>query len=95
MCHCVVSLPNLREKGHALSLWVEAERAAVIGGDVRIRTALLAYVRWATLESTGPQRAKFEQQSALTSCDAWEHSAKPLTDEDINEVDFNPTPSML
>ena len=24
---------------------------------------LLAYVRWATLESTGPQRGKFEQQS--------------------------------
>jgi hypothetical protein len=56
---------------------------------------LLAYVRWATLESSGPQRGKFEQQSALTSCDAWEQSTDPLTDEDASEVDFNPTPSML
>jgi hypothetical protein len=56
---------------------------------------LLAYVRWAALESTGPQCGKFEQQSALTSYDAWEQSVKPLTDEDPNEVDFNPAPSML
>jgi hypothetical protein len=56
---------------------------------------LLAYVRWATLESTGPQLGKFEQQSALTSCDAWEQSAQPLTDDDPDEVNFNPSPSML
>jgi hypothetical protein len=56
---------------------------------------LLAYVRWATLASTGPQRGKFEQQSALASYDAWEHSAEPLTDDNSDEVFHNPTPSML
>jgi hypothetical protein len=56
---------------------------------------LLAYVRWATLESTGPQRGKFEQQSALASCDSWEQSTQPRTDEDADGVDFNPSPSML
>lgn len=56
---------------------------------------LLAYVRWATLKSFGEQRGKFEQGSALVSYDAWEKSTEPRTDEDPNEVVYNPTPSML
>ena len=56
---------------------------------------LLAYVRWATLESQGPQRGKFEQGSALVGCDVWEQSAAPLTNDDPNEIFHNPTPSML
>ncbi len=56
---------------------------------------LLAYVGWATLESQDLQRGKFEQGSALAGCDAWEHSAKPLTDDDPRDVFHNPTPSML
>jgi hypothetical protein len=56
---------------------------------------LLAYVRWATLQSLGNQRGKFEQGSALASCDCWEHSAAPLTDENASAVVHNPTPSML
>ncbi len=56
---------------------------------------LLAYVRWATLKSLGEHRGKFEQGSALASYDAWEDSIEPLSDEDPNEVLYNPTPSML
>lgn len=56
---------------------------------------LLAYVRWATLESHGPRRGKFEQKSALASYDAWQHATEPLTDEDTTAVVHNPTPSML
>ncbi|MCE9552582.1 MAG: hypothetical protein K8T91_04280 [Planctomycetes bacterium] len=56
---------------------------------------LLAYVRWATLQNLGHQRGKFEQGSALATYEAWEHSAEPLTDEDVNAVPHNPTPSML
>ena len=56
---------------------------------------LLAYVGWATLESHGPQRGKFEQGSALASCDAWITSAEPMTEEDPAAVVHNPTPSML
>jgi hypothetical protein len=56
---------------------------------------LEAYVRWATLESTGPRAGKFEQGSALASCQSWEHSAQPLTEEDATAVVHNPTPSML
>ena len=56
---------------------------------------LLAYVRWATLKSFGEQRGKFEQGSALVSYDAWEKSIEALTDEDPDEVTYNPTPSML
>ncbi|MEO8496859.1 MAG: hypothetical protein ABI614_17450, partial [Planctomycetota bacterium] len=56
---------------------------------------LLAYVRWATLKSLGEQRGKFEQGSALVSYEAWENSTEPLSDEDPNEVVYNPTPSML
>lgn len=56
---------------------------------------LLAYVRWATLESQENQRGKFEQGSALVGCDAWEHSVEPLTDDDPEDTLHNPTPSML
>jgi hypothetical protein len=56
---------------------------------------LLAYVRWATLESHGQQRGKFEQGSALVGYDAWESSGEPLTEEDPSGVDHNPTSSML
>jgi hypothetical protein len=56
---------------------------------------LRAYVRWATLQETGPRSGKFEQGSALASYQAWEESAEPLTDEDESAVVHNPTPSML
>jgi hypothetical protein len=56
---------------------------------------LLAYVRWATLQDFGDQRGKFEQGSVLASHDAWERSAEPLTDEDAESVEHNPTPSLL
>ena len=56
---------------------------------------LLAYVHWATLKSLGERRGKFEQGSALASYDAWEKSIEALTDEDPDEVSYNPTPSML
>ena len=58
---------------------------------------LLAYVRWATLKSDGEKQGKFEQGSVLATSDAWESSATPLTDDDIDAdaVEHNPTPSML
>ena len=56
---------------------------------------LLAYVRWATLESHEPQHGKFEQGSALASCSSWESSVEPHTAEDPSGVVHNPTPSML
>jgi hypothetical protein len=56
---------------------------------------LTAYVRWSTLVDFGEQRGKFEQGSALASYDAWEQSDEPLTDEDPESVEHNPTPSML
>ncbi len=56
---------------------------------------LLAYVRWATLENQGHQRGKFEQGSALASCDAWVRSTEPLTDDSAEDALHNPTPSML
>ena len=56
---------------------------------------LLAYVRWATLKDLGERRGKFEQGGALASYEAWEHSTEPLTDEDPEAVEHNPTPSML
>lgn len=56
---------------------------------------MLAYVRWATLESHGEQRGKFEQGSALAGSDAWKSSATPLTEEAVDDVSHNPTPSML
>ena len=56
---------------------------------------LLAYVRWATLDDLGDHRGKFEQGSALASFNAWERATEPLTADDISDVPFNPTPSML
>ena len=56
---------------------------------------LLSYVHWATLQSLGERRGKFEQGSALAGYGAWEHSTERLTDEDETEVVHNPTPSML
>ena len=56
---------------------------------------LLAYVRWATLESQEPQRGKFEQGSALVGSESWQRSTEPLTVEAAASVDHNPTPSML
>lgn len=56
---------------------------------------LRAYVRWATLEETGPRTGKFEQGSALASYQSWEESSSPLTDEDASAVVHNPSPSML
>ena len=71
------------------------------GGTPRLVTTfgseppLLAYVRWATLESHGEQRGKFEQKSALAGYDSWEKSNEPLNNDDASAVDHNPTPSML
>jgi hypothetical protein len=56
---------------------------------------LLAYVRWATLESHGEQLGKFEQKSALVGYDTWERSSEPLNDDDADAVVHNRTPSML
>lgn len=56
---------------------------------------LLAYVRWATLESHGERRGKFEQKSALAGYDSWEQSSERLNDDDAEAVVHNPTPSML
>ena len=56
---------------------------------------LLAYVRWATLQETGERLGKFEQGSALAGYEGWEESTEPLTDEDPNNVVYNPSPSML
>ena len=64
---------------------------ATFGSEQQLR----AYVRWATLQETGPRQGKFEQGSALASYQSWEHSATPLTDEDAAAVVHNPTPSML
>jgi len=56
---------------------------------------LRSYVRWATLQETGPQAGKFEQGSALAGYNSWEESTELLTDEDETSVVHNPTPSML
>jgi len=56
---------------------------------------LLAYVRWATLMPAGKQAGKFEQGSALASYSSWEQSATPLTDDNQDTIDHNPSPSML
>jgi len=56
---------------------------------------LRAYVRWATLQETGPRSGKFEQGSALAGYHSWEESTEPLTDEEKASVVHNPTPSML
>jgi hypothetical protein len=75
--------------------------AAKKGGPRRLvatfgsRQQLLAYVRWATLEETGPRAGKFEQGSALAGYHTWEDSPDPLSDEDPHGVVHNPSPSML
>lgn len=56
---------------------------------------LLAYVAWATLAKKQDGTAKFEQGSSLASYQRWEKSATPLTDDDPEAVDHNPSPSML
>jgi hypothetical protein len=56
---------------------------------------LLAYVSWATLESHGERRGKFEQRSTLAGYDSWEQSNEPLNDDDAGADFHNPTPSML
>jgi hypothetical protein len=56
---------------------------------------LLAYVRWATLKSDGPQQGKFEQGSPLVGSESWDHSTEFTTDDDSDAVPHNPTPSML
>jgi len=55
---------------------------------------LLAYTRWATLSKQG-EVCKFEQGSPLVGYHSWSYSAEPLTDDDPQNVVFNPTPSML
>ncbi len=70
---------------------VERRLVATFGSEQQ----LLAYVNWATLKSFGDHRGKFEQGSALASYEAWERSTEPLTDDDSEEVAYNPSPSML
>lgn len=66
--------------------------AATFDSEAQLR----AYVRWATLESHGEGRGKFEQGSALASYDRWQAAAAPLSSEDdAADVGHNPTPSML
>ncbi|MDR3623131.1 MAG: hypothetical protein P4L85_27510 [Paludisphaera borealis] len=55
---------------------------------------LLSYVRWATLSELDGLR-KFEKGSALASYNQFGYSGDPLTDDDSEAVDHNPTPSML
>jgi hypothetical protein len=64
-------------------------------GTFSSEAQLLAYVRWATLQSTGERSGKFEQGSVLASYNSWEASPEPLTDDDPSAVEHNPTPSML
>jgi hypothetical protein len=56
---------------------------------------LLAYVRWATLQSFGEKQGKFEQGSALAGFDQWDRAETPLTSEPADSVTHNPTPNML
>lgn len=55
---------------------------------------MLAYVRWATL-SEHEGVCKFEQGSSLAGYQGWSHAHEPLTDDDAETVDHNPTPNML
>jgi hypothetical protein len=64
---------------------------ATFGSEQQLRS----YVRWATLQETGPRQGKFEQGSALAGYNSWEESAEPLTDDAETTVVHNPTPSML
>ena len=70
---------------------VSRKLVATFGSEQQLR----AYVRWATLQETGPRSGKFEQGSSLAGYNAWEESTEPLTEEDETAVDHNPTPSML
>lgn len=72
-----------RGAGHTLAATFDSE------------AQLLAYVRWATLESHGGKQGKFEQGSALVGCQEWEKAVEPLGDDDPEDVPHNPTPSML
>jgi hypothetical protein len=56
---------------------------------------LRSYVRWATLESFGPQQGKFEQGSALVGSESWDNATELDTSDDPQSVPHNPTPSML
>ena len=56
---------------------------------------LLAYVGWATLQKQPDGTAKFEQGSALAGYSRWEKSTVPLTDDDVESVEHDPTPTML
>ena len=64
---------------------------ATFGSEQQLRS----YVRWATLQETGPRTGKFEQGSALAAYNSWEESTEALTDEEETSVVHNPTPSML
>jgi hypothetical protein len=70
---------------------VDRRLVATFGGEAQLR----AYVRWATLEETGPQSGKFEQGSVLAGYKSWEQSDQPLTDDDASQVVHNPSPNML
>ncbi len=55
---------------------------------------LRAYVRWATLaEKEGV--CKFEQGSSLAGYQGWSQGDEPLTEDDPELADHNPSPSML
>ena len=56
---------------------------------------LLAYVRWATLQSTGERSGKFEQGSVLAGYDTWHESTEPMHEEDASQVMHNPSPNMM
>ena len=56
---------------------------------------LLAYVRWATLQSSGERTGKFEQGSVLAGYDAWNESTEPLSDDDASQFVHNPSPNMM
>jgi hypothetical protein len=56
---------------------------------------MLTYVRWATLKANPDGTRKFEQGTPLIGFTDCETSPEPLTDDDVNEVPLNPTPSML
>jgi hypothetical protein len=70
---------------------VERRLLATFSSEQQLR----AYVRWATLESTGDRTGKFEQGSVLAGYNRWEESAEDLTGDDASLVEHNPTPSML
>lgn len=56
---------------------------------------LRAYVNWATLKRNSDGTSKFEQGSALSGFEFWQESPVPQTDEAPEEVEHNPSPSML